>query len=322
MPYLNLDMNYFDHIKTVRLVGLLGKGAAELPIRLWAYCGKHRAKDGSLAGYSAQEIETIIGWWGDTGKCIDAFIRVGFLERTTMGFQIHEWEEHEGHLVTFHERAKVAAKARWNASSMLQALPDEGLSNAPTLPTKPSKPTNLTKAPEGEYRVPIPEKDPAGALVMAYKLAKGVAYDDRTWDKKWGRWAKAAADLLAVCGNDFKLAVRCLDEKGKELEKAGCNWTLETIVTHSHDWKNKQGGKVYGTDDRQRFSRALAEARAKERAPETGGLVASGEILAGVRGIPPLQLKNGASQGIPGSGDETASGGVPKSPLETEGNRR
>jgi hypothetical protein len=135
MPNINLDVDYFDHVKTVRLIGLLGKGSAELPIRLWCYCGKHRAKDGNLTGLSAQEIEAFVGWWGKPGAMVRAMVQVGFLDDTPDGYQLHDWGEREGHLRVFHERAKAAAAARWgtpvdassnapsNASSMPQAMP-------------------------------------------------------------------------------------------------------------------------------------------------------------------------------------------------------
>lgn len=59
MASLNLDMDYFGHPKTKRLVGLLGRGAEVLPLRLWCHVGKYHAQDGRLAGYSPQEIEAI-----------------------------------------------------------------------------------------------------------------------------------------------------------------------------------------------------------------------------------------------------------------------
>lgn len=64
MPYLNIDLDYFDHPKTVRLIGLLGRDADVLPIRLWKYCGKFMAEDGRLIGLSVQEIEAAMGWRG------------------------------------------------------------------------------------------------------------------------------------------------------------------------------------------------------------------------------------------------------------------
>lgn len=132
MPYLNLDIDYFTNRKTSRLIGLLGRGAAELPIRLWAYCGKHHPESGSLTGYSAQEIESVVGWWGGSGKMVEAMVSVGFLEKTETGYQVHDWLEHAGHLAAFKKRARAAAKKRWDkyASSNAQ----EGFTNAPSLP--------------------------------------------------------------------------------------------------------------------------------------------------------------------------------------------
>ena len=132
MPYLNLDVNFFDHRKTKRLTGILGRGAEVLPLRLWCYTAKYHAADGKLTGYSAEEVESAMCWWGQRSKGVEAMITVGFLERCQDGYVVKGWEEHEGHIVYFHERAVQAANKRWhrderNASSdargMLQALP-------------------------------------------------------------------------------------------------------------------------------------------------------------------------------------------------------
>ena len=82
MPYLNLDPNYPDHPKTVRLIGLLGDMADALPIRLWSYCARIHPKDGSLKGYQDSEIEAIIKWRGAPGKAIESMLAVGFIKRT------------------------------------------------------------------------------------------------------------------------------------------------------------------------------------------------------------------------------------------------
>lgn len=114
VPYLNLDVDYFSHRKTVRLIGLLGRGAEALPIRVWAYCGKHHPESGSLASYSTQEIETAVGWWGTSGALVAAMVKIGFLDQTDDGYACHDWLEYEGHLAAFHVRAKRAAKERWD----------------------------------------------------------------------------------------------------------------------------------------------------------------------------------------------------------------
>src|SRR5688572_9143250 len=113
MSYLNLDLNYFDHPKIKRLVGLLGRGAAELPIRIWCYCGKYHAESGSLASYSAQEIESIATWWGKAGEMMAAMEKVELLEKDADGWNVKDWLEINGHLAAFRKRAKKAARKRW-----------------------------------------------------------------------------------------------------------------------------------------------------------------------------------------------------------------
>jgi hypothetical protein len=143
MPALNLDLNYFEHPKTKRLIGLLGPGAETYPIRLWVYCGKYHHKDGDLSNYTDGEIEAVSGWTGHPGRMLQAFLTVGFLEQTPDGFVVHDWQDHAGHFAAYHERAKMAAKQRWggharassNASRMPQALlehvTNDASSNAP-----------------------------------------------------------------------------------------------------------------------------------------------------------------------------------------------
>lgn len=114
MPSLNLDLDYPDHPKTKRLVCLLGRGAEALPILLWCYCGKYHRTDGSLTGYSPQEIESLVRWTGKPGVAFAALVRCGFLDVDADGnARIHDWTDHAGHLEHYHQAAKRGAKARW-----------------------------------------------------------------------------------------------------------------------------------------------------------------------------------------------------------------
>jgi len=136
MASLNLELEYFSHPKVIRLICLLGRGAEVLPLRLWAYCGKYHAQDGRLTGYSGQEIEARIEWWGKTGEAIKALIecgqhigRLGFLESLPNGgYQCHDWLEHQGHIIVFKERSRMAAKKRW--SKILPRPPNNATSIA------------------------------------------------------------------------------------------------------------------------------------------------------------------------------------------------
>ncbi len=114
MAYINLDLAFPRHPKTRRLVGLLGRGAEMLLIRLWCYCGEHHCETGALTGYSEQEIETIVEWWGAKGVAVDAMVKVGFLVKDEKGgYHVKDWLEHSGHLRMLKVRAKANAEKRW-----------------------------------------------------------------------------------------------------------------------------------------------------------------------------------------------------------------
>lgn len=120
MPSLNLDLNYFDHLKTLRLMARLGESADVLPLRLWAYVGQHYAESGCLPMLEA-ELEQVCRWRGEKGAMVAAMIEVGFIERKNENlFLIHDWFDHSGHLGAYKKRAKKAAQKRWG---MLQASP-------------------------------------------------------------------------------------------------------------------------------------------------------------------------------------------------------
>lgn len=86
-----------------------------LLIRLWAYCGKYHYDSGQLTGYSDQEIESQVLWWGKKGELITALQGAGFLDRSESGdWEIHHWQEHQGHIAAFKARSRAMAKARWH----------------------------------------------------------------------------------------------------------------------------------------------------------------------------------------------------------------
>lgn len=145
MPSLNLDVDYFDHPKTKRLIGLLGRGAEVLPLRVWCFVGKYHPESGRLTGYSAQEIESLAGWWGKPGAGVAGLVKVGFLKKDGDEYVIHEWHEHEGHLHAFKVRGRKAAAARWaKIAGDASGIPDGMLEAYPKqcpLPTNPPIPS-------------------------------------------------------------------------------------------------------------------------------------------------------------------------------------
>jgi len=128
---INLHRDYFDHPKTRRLVGLLGQGAAEWPIRLWCFVAKVHAETGILQGYSAEEIESVIQWQGDRGRCVSAMVKVGYLEPIEGGYRVHDWLDFNSHISDARLQSQImhAAKRRKRETtphSETDRAPDKG----------------------------------------------------------------------------------------------------------------------------------------------------------------------------------------------------
>lgn len=145
MPDLNLDLDYPNHRKTRRLVGLLGDGAQFIPIALWCYVGKYYAEKGALKGYTDSELESVIGWWGDPGKCVEALLTSGFIVRSNKGFFVHDWVQHQGHIYALSQKNKLIAINRWRKIRGQKPLGELPLvyPNQPT--DQPTNPKNSSR---------------------------------------------------------------------------------------------------------------------------------------------------------------------------------
>lgn len=141
MPTLNIDLNYFEHKKTKRLICLLGRGAEILPIRLWIYCGIFHSDTGELAGYSDQEIESIANWWGKSGDMLCAMKTVNYMHKRRKTWVMTGFLEHQGHITAYRLKGKAMAEARWSkikddAVSIASSI---AASNARAEPTEQSR---------------------------------------------------------------------------------------------------------------------------------------------------------------------------------------
>jgi hypothetical protein len=186
MPYLNLDLDYFDHPKTKRLVGLLGRGSDVLPVRLWCYCGKFHADTGDMTGYSPIELENLIGWWGQPGKAVEALAKLQFLDSTPSGYVVHDWAKINGHISALKERAQAGAAERWrrykeekSAQAMLKHCLSNATSNAPTSPSSPKeikKIENQLNDVGADHLMPA-KPDPVTLPETRKRLAKAAKID-------------------------------------------------------------------------------------------------------------------------------------------------
>ncbi len=139
MPEINIDIEYFDHRKTKRLILRFGEDAAIYPIKIWSYAARHHPIDGLFSGYADEEIAAILSASSNAISILQALIDVVFLDRTPAGIAVHGWVERQGHIVAYHERAKHAANKRWSklrqnegndATSIAISTPKHATSNA------------------------------------------------------------------------------------------------------------------------------------------------------------------------------------------------
>lgn len=172
MPSLNLDLNYFDHPKTLRLVGRLGPGSDVLPIRLWSFVGRHHPTTGRLAMLEA-ELEHVCGWWGDKGAMVRAMVDIGFIKENGSFFEVNDWFEHSGHLAAYKKRAVIAAKKRWgikHARSNARSITSNAVSNAPAVLSS----TLLSNTKEERRRSP-PFQKPSVQEIETYIKSKSYS---------------------------------------------------------------------------------------------------------------------------------------------------
>lgn len=205
MPFLNLDLNYFSHPKTKRLIGLLGRGAEVLPIRIWCHCGAHHAESGRLAGYSAQEIESIVEWWGKPSEAVEAMVKVGFLELKNGEYAVHDWKKNQGHISAFHRRAIAINRIRWKNYRREVRLSYKN-------PTRTPK-THFTEPPTIPYQTTKPPPSPPfrgwfESIWRRYPRPKGKKAAFRHFlasvktDEDWRRINQALDNYLAELKRD------------------------------------------------------------------------------------------------------------------------
>lgn len=110
--YVKLQINFWTHRKTMRLKAIIGNDAFWAPIRLWSYAAENQP-DGDFSDYQPEELGMLLGYASNASSIVQAMQQVGFMDE----MKVHNWEEHNEYHHTFSERAKKAAKARWDKAS-------------------------------------------------------------------------------------------------------------------------------------------------------------------------------------------------------------
>ena len=259
MPSINVDLDFFDHPKVKRLRAMVGPEAEVFIMRLWAYAGKYHAEDGTLKDHGADEIEGLMGWLGAKGVLLQALLKVGFvLHDAKVGYFIKDWIEHEGHLLVYRERAKVANKAKWDkfrldsASSNASRTPKEVVKDSQCstvqYSTVQSNKINKCKSASADDNSEKPVnwencKTDIQRIVAHYVKVTtpslyapgGCSHAQATAIFKVQ--GKAVGPLLAQCG-DVQTTLRVIDLAAEYYHSKGLDWSLYAVSKSCPDYLN------------------------------------------------------------------------------------
>lgn len=226
---INLDVHYYSHPKVKRLIGLLGKGAADLPIRLWCHCGEYRGDTGILTDYSPQEIEAVCEWWGKTGQMIEAFLKLKIIEQDGDCYIVHDWNEWQGHIGALRERGRSNAKKKWDS------LKSDATSNADSNASSNARRDALSGAERrGTERIPPKSPDQFSVNSTDTPHARDLdgtplipkALDDPRFIAAWGRWNEYKNHRLPPLSAEAQLA-ECA-EWGVARAVAAINYSIKS----------------------------------------------------------------------------------------------
>lgn len=128
--YVRLQSSFWNHRKTLRLRAQIGEAGFWIPPRLWSYAAENQP-DGDFSSYSAAELAMLLAYPGDAQAMLEAMQQAGFMDE----MKIHDWQEHNAYHSTFSERAKTAARARWDKEAEKKLKRNERKRKEPSIAT-------------------------------------------------------------------------------------------------------------------------------------------------------------------------------------------
>lgn len=205
--YVRLHTSFWTHRKTIRLKTRLGEAAFWVPPRLWSYAAEHQP-DGNFSDFTPEEIADLIGYSGDAQAMLQALQQVCFMD----GMTIHGWDEHNGYHTMFAERAKKAARIRWEKE---QKRKEEGKER------KGKEPSSASSIQEASGEVELPPKFPktfekAKALIGTLQITDALHHE--IWNQAVGRGGKDGAGTAIASWPHF-VSSRIAKEQHRQNER-------------------------------------------------------------------------------------------------------
>lgn len=276
---------------------------------LWWWCIDY-APDGDLTRFTPLQLAKAADWMGDHGDFVKAMLAVGLLDETAPNkYAIHDWLHFCGQLMD-KRLARLAAKRPPMAADRTPTNHTYRTQPTEPNPTLPNPPAAEQLTAQGEPAIPDPKTEPARALVVWFKVLKGIPWDDVRWDNDWmPRVLPQAKELLDRCDGKYEYAYGCLDHYGRKWSKLD-NWGFDGIIKRALEWTAAQRKKespdveeshftrFFGALDRQRASRKSSELRG---AAETAGRIV-GNLTDSQKGAAPASGRKPNGNHVPPMG--------------------
>ena len=229
MSNLNLDIDFPGHPKTRRLITEGGIEAVGALMLLWCYVAKYHPKRGEITEeWEKDEINEICKWKSCETDLKTILKNCGFIDeksyRNSTRFYCHSWPDHQGHLVKWKERAKLAANARWgnkqckdDATSIAQASTKQ----CPNLILSKLNQAKPKAEGRGSAGNPPTRKHKTGAERSELQ-GDCIAYVSKKLQERWPELTKETASVYAG------YACKHLNTDAFSLEPEQFWWLLET----------------------------------------------------------------------------------------------
>lgn len=152
LPWIQVHTDLPTHAKAIRLrVELQTEWAWAHVVRLWLWAAQHSG-DGVFEGQGCEiVIEDAAGWKDKPGDFVRACVRHGFLDETSNGYRIHDWDEYAGAHVAKRERDRERKrKSRARPAEVLRTSNGQSeVSSGPSLSLSRSMSMSRSRALDG-----------------------------------------------------------------------------------------------------------------------------------------------------------------------------
>jgi len=108
---IRLDVDFYGHPKTIKLIRRLGFEGVVCLQRLWLFAAKHKC-DGDLDGMDEEEIAIASGWNNDPSTFVATLVQLRWLDVDNETYSLHKWIDRNGYAASSDDRSDKSRFSR------------------------------------------------------------------------------------------------------------------------------------------------------------------------------------------------------------------